>query len=297
MNNNKHVFLIGAHKSGSSSLYDCLSTHSQICAPSQMKDYPFFLKEELYKKGVKAYEENFGKKDSTVYLSGDVHYMFFESAISKIDAVYPDAKYIIILRNPIERALSSFNYAKKNLLEVSGEYQPNLKKETEIILTGTFEQKCECTHILHSLYWSQISKLLNKIRKEKLYIVVFEDLITRPSEEILKILTFLDVSTAERLKFGKVNTTGSNRSKVAAYLLSRHFYIPKSVMGLLMKIPQMRGLARMIKRRLIILNTRKSVPQDNQISARESLCSLIVDDTIQLSKFLGRNLTELWGMR
>ena len=46
--NGINTFLIGAQKAGTTSLYDWLSQHPEVSAPSAIKDYHFFTNEKLF---------------------------------------------------------------------------------------------------------------------------------------------------------------------------------------------------------------------------------------------------------
>ena len=53
------VFIIGAQKAGTTSVYDWLGQHPQIEAPQHIKDYHFFTDKALFKKGIKHLEKQY----------------------------------------------------------------------------------------------------------------------------------------------------------------------------------------------------------------------------------------------
>ena len=75
-----NTFLIGAQKSATTSVYNWLALHPDICAPLSVKDYAFFTREDFFEKGINHlssfYEDVFN--DEKIILQGSVHYIFLK---------------------------------------------------------------------------------------------------------------------------------------------------------------------------------------------------------------------------
>jgi hypothetical protein len=109
--------VIGAQKAGTTWLEKNLCQHPQIGAPSH-KELHFFDKEENFSRGREWYEQQFGEGVSgeftpnyfwipstaqEVYESGQAR-----SIPERIYTMYPKARFILILRDPVARAKSAY---------------------------------------------------------------------------------------------------------------------------------------------------------------------------------------------
>ena len=121
--NEKHVqkqapfpntFLIGIQKAGTTTLNDWLSQHPQIYCYNSLKDIPLFVKfpqaEQLNKRLLL---ETPAYNNEPIVLHSAVNYIFYPSLLQQIKTKQPNAKLILILRNPVARAVSSYFYFKK----------------------------------------------------------------------------------------------------------------------------------------------------------------------------------------
>jgi len=106
-----NFFLIGAMKSGTTSLYQYLSYHSLIKGPT-IKEPCYYSYN--YSKGLFWYLSKFPLRwpygKNRLFFDPSPVYLHDPLAPERICKDYPDAKLIIILRDPIERAISHYNY-------------------------------------------------------------------------------------------------------------------------------------------------------------------------------------------
>ena len=75
-----NVFLIGVQKSATTSLYDWISQHPDVCGPISTKDTPFFIDDKLYNKGFSFLESIYSKyyENQKVIINGSAHTIYFE---------------------------------------------------------------------------------------------------------------------------------------------------------------------------------------------------------------------------
>ena len=112
--------IIGAHKSGTTSLYDFITQHPSIESASEKEPCYFSTK---YKFGSLWYRSNFptelskyllAKKDGKFYTGeATTSYLFHPSSAYRMKKMLPNIKLIVILRNPVDRAYSNYNYSVK----------------------------------------------------------------------------------------------------------------------------------------------------------------------------------------
>jgi len=115
-----HFFVIGAQRSGTTYLYHVLNEHPMIEMATPIKPEPkFFLREDLTALNEADYVNlHFdpirqgvvrGEK-STTYIEAD-------GVPQRIRAWYPEAKIVVILREPVARAVSNYHFSANNGLE------------------------------------------------------------------------------------------------------------------------------------------------------------------------------------
>lgn len=173
------LFIVGAPKAGTTSLHYYLSQHPDV-SMSTMKEPNFFSKkevEELYYGSPSVQEENayisLFDQDKKVIGEASVSYLFYKEVPQRIHDYNPDAKLIIILRNPTERAYSHY------LMDVGlGLCNVGLKEIFE------FPEK-------HTIYYQQFVQLGLYVEQIKRYQVFF-------SKEQIKVLFYDDLKQDEK---------------------------------------------------------------------------------------------------
>ena len=116
----KHFFIGGAQRSGTTYTYHLCADHPQIEMAHPVKPEPkFFMNPALVAKGMDYYRtQYFGQKtDVLLYGEKSTSYIEVEYAAQQIAMQLPDAKFVFILRNPVERAISNYWFSYKNGFE------------------------------------------------------------------------------------------------------------------------------------------------------------------------------------
>ncbi len=122
--------IIGAQKSGTSFLYQLLAQHPRV-KPAFVKEVHYF--DLNFGKGNNWYRSNFPlqMRNTRTYITGEAspYYLFHPHAAKRASMVVPDAKLIILLRNPVDRAYSHYQHQVKR---VTGEARETLTFEEAI---------------------------------------------------------------------------------------------------------------------------------------------------------------------
>ena len=189
-----NLFLIGAMKSGTSSLHTQLAAHPEIFM-SAPKEPCYFVDPEILKK---EWPEMWGLgywKSEASYLSlfssaGDAKILgesstdysklpLYDSVSERIWAFNPDARFIYIMRDPIERTLSHYWH----MAEHRNERRPLM------------EAICQEPHYQDvSHYAMQLSPYLDRFGHEQIFITTFEEYKNSPDTVLTEIYDWLDVS-------------------------------------------------------------------------------------------------------
>lgn len=116
-----HLFIVGAQRSGSTYLYHLLDSHPEVNMAKPVRPEPkFFLNDDLCSRGREFYEATYFSDVAgrTRYL-GEKSTSYIESlpAARRIRDFYPDARVLLILRDPVQRAWSNYRFSVQHRLE------------------------------------------------------------------------------------------------------------------------------------------------------------------------------------
>jgi hypothetical protein len=122
MNDKVAFFIVGAPKAGTTSMHTSLAMHPDIFMP-EMKEPNFFscaelMSDNLYYQekiisSLEEYTQLFAGAGVRLKGEASVSYLFYPSTASNICRYNPEARIIIILREPIERAISHYQMDKR----------------------------------------------------------------------------------------------------------------------------------------------------------------------------------------
>ncbi|MBE9047933.1 tetratricopeptide repeat protein [Pleurocapsales cyanobacterium LEGE 10410] len=207
--------IAGASKSGTSSIYYYLSRHPQILL-SHKKEIDFYWKN--FDRGIDWYLAHFPSiSDRPDFLTGEAtpNYLRFPQIAQRIKDTFPQTKIIILLRNPVDRAIS-WHYHKLNtgLTKVALETAIATEierlatvSETEIINTGFYDPD----NIISSLYIYKIKAWIEFLGREQFLILKSEEFYARPLEVMAEVFNFLGLSNCTLDNYPKVNAGSYNR--------------------------------------------------------------------------------------
>lgn len=207
--------IAGASKSGTSSIYYYLNHHPQILF-SHKKEIDFYWKN--FERGLDWYLAHFPTiTDRPDFLTGEAtpNYLRFPQVAQRIKDTFPQVKIIILLRNPIDRAIS-WHYHKLNsgltnqdLATAIAEEIDRLStvSEAEIINTGFYNPD----NIMSSLYIYKIKAWIELLGREQFLILKSEEFYLNPLEIMKKVFQFLGLSNCPLKYYPKVNSGSYNQ--------------------------------------------------------------------------------------
>lgn len=202
-----NYLIIGAAKCGTGSLYRYLNQHPQI-KPALTKEVRFF--DKYYNKGINWYRIFFPFKDllKRKYITGEAtpRYLDHPHAPKRVKEVIPNAKLIVLLRNPIDRAYSMYNMRLSRGRETHS-FEESIKLEKERT-KGEFK-KMELdknyysspyyhhSYLERGIYVDKLKRWMNVFPKEQFLIVKSEEFFKNTSEIYDKVLKFLGLPSHE----------------------------------------------------------------------------------------------------
>lgn len=227
------LFIIWAAKSWSTSLYSYLNQHPEICM-SPIKETNYFSRMDIdpekfnrwYKKKneldlekyfsqwilpkkhiafirkSKDYNALFRESSNEKYLwEASTSYLWSESAAKEIKEIYPDAKFIIVLRNPIDRAYSHWQ------MDVRAWTAENKFLQA---LRNDINNKNKWWWISHLykelwLYSEQVKRYLDLFPEKQIMVLLSEDIWWKEEKIMKEIFKFLGIKNIDDLHFGIEN--------------------------------------------------------------------------------------------
>lgn len=267
-----NFLIIGAMRSGTTSLARYLETHPEVFL-AQQKEVHYF--DVNYEKGEGWYRQQFAKT-MTERAIGEASptYMYDAGVPARMAALLPQARLVAILRNPVDRAYSHYWHTRA-LGKEPLEFAEALAAEPERLCASTDPRvRYRYSYLDRGHYLSQLLHICKYYPRQALFVLLFEDLRRRPTETFQQVCQFLEIegSFVPPNLGGAVNAYTTYRS---VWLRNRLREWPSSF------------LKRVIER----LNKRREAsypPLDAEMRAK--LLDYFAEDNAALASWLGRDL-------
>lgn len=222
--------IIGAGRSGTTTIFKYLEQHKQVCF-SKIKEIHYFSIEELFNRGEKYYHSFFEKNNKTkIFASADTYLFISDKAIERIYKYNPNIKILIMLRNPVERAFSGYNYAINNgYMKNNISFIQSIENEENILKkSSSIEEKNNLCNAYQSLYHFHIERWQKTFPKENFIFLKTNDLKNNPERLLNNLSNFLRIDKFEIIENLKANEAKSVKSKkLQQLLLNRNLPIRK----------------------------------------------------------------------
>lgn len=291
-----NFFIIGAPKCGTTSLAAWLRGHVKIYM-SPIKE-PFFFARDIRNQIVRTWEDYlklFAEARVTHLAVGEASttYIFSKVAVPTIETKLPDARYIVMFRNPVEMAYSLheqqcyvFNEKVRDFLTAwrlsperrAGRQLPAGCKNPLLL---DYQDLCKLGE--------QLDRLYHSVPRERVLVLLLDDVRENPRREYLKVLDFLGVSDDGRTEFPIHNPAKEWRNSLlgrALRRLAKSIAWAKHVKGILPK--RSLGIVRALQNRTIRYRPRPPILADEQ----RELLAFYEEDIKKLEKLLKRNLSH-----
>jgi len=291
-----NFLVVGAAKSGTSSLHQYLIQHPDIFMSTlnkegvSVKEPQFLIKSKVEKRlhfGIWKWNEYLsifeGVKEENVIGEASVFYLYYyKEAIKNIKIrLGNDVKIIILLRNPVDRAFSAYLHVSKGIKE-SLSFEEALSDEE-----GRLERNESLTPMVMykdmGLYYNMVKAYKDAF--ENVHVAIYEDFKDETDMVLDNIFNFLGVDKTDKIDSSIRHNVGGKEWKNTK--LKNLFQKENIVKRIYFKlIPDI--MKNKIKEKLLQLSTNKAKTMNHQ--TRENLKSFFKDDIDKLSKLIGKNL-------
>jgi hypothetical protein len=176
MNRLPNFLYVGPDKAGSSWLHEMLLKHPDAYL-TPAKDLYFF--DRYYDRGVEWYASQFrGARGEPVVGEVCQDYLFHPEAAARIHATLNPVKIMVSLRDPVERAWSSYLYMRKHGIGPDT-FSEALRSRPELLE--------------HGRYATSLDRFLALFPREMVHVALFDDLAVDPQGFLDAVTDFLDL--------------------------------------------------------------------------------------------------------
>lgn len=275
-----NTFILGAPKCGTTSLADWLNEHPAVFVSAEKE--PHFFSAEEFPDGWMNWDEYralFADAEAhPVRIDASTGYLRSQFAVPRILEHIADARFIVMLRNPVAMAPSLHRQRVWEMREPQADFR--LAWQSQFDHEDSHDPALRYAWICR--LGAQLETLLSRIDKHQLHLVFLEDLTSNWQSSALQIADFLQLETSSLPPFPRSNPARQARSTRLAAALKQIRLLRRRL-----KLPLPRtGLMARAQRANSSLRGQAALPDD----LKHELQQYFADDIKLLSALTGRDL-------
>ena len=294
-----NFLIIGAAKSGTTSLANYMSQHPEIFLSPQKEVtfFPFANRvpdfkgpgDESLNKRIIVDHDNYLKLFSEVTFNSNIKavgeasiwYLYDKHSAPNIKSLYPKMKLLALLRNPIERAFSCYLMTLREGRETAKSFEESLFLEPKRI---NLNWEYIWHYINAGFYYNQVNQYLDLFSPHQINIHLYDEFQSEPNTLLRTIFNFLEVDSSFKPNMNyRLNLSGIPKSLILNNLLNRPNYLKR-----ISKVIIPSRVRRIVRFKFNKFNLFKPVfPEE----LRPVLLSIYRDDILRLQDLLKRDLS------
>ena len=292
-----NFFIVGAPKCGTTALSEYLRDHPNIYLSEPKEPHYFSFDFEQYRitKTRTEYLNLFDGCDSKHLAIGEgsVFYLCSSIALSKIYEYDPQAKIIVMLRNPVEMIYSFHS----QLVFTADESEKDFERAWRLQQTRRQGKQIpsQCREPAFLQYarmgklGEQVERLLDIFPPEQIKIIFFEDFIKTTKNVYDEVIEFLSVPNDGRTNFVRINENKSHKLGAIGNFTAKP---PALLTNVALKARDMLGIEELnILDRIRSLNTKVVARQPLSDELRAEMVAEFTPDIQKLAQLLNRDLS------
>lgn len=291
-----NFLIVGAAKSGTSSLHNYLIQHPQVFMPSyndngmKVKEPRFLIKDLVHYRvhnGVWSFEEYQSlfsevKHEIAIGESTVLYLYYYKHAIKNIKRYLGDeVKIIIMLRNPTDRAYSAFQHVSRGFKE-SYSFEEAIEIEA-----GRLEREGDLTPMVMYKEMGMYYKMVKSYKDcfKDVHVIFYEDFRDNINSEMNKVYDFLGISKDIKINLNIRYNVGDKswKSQNLKYIFKKSAFI-KSIFKFILP----KKITCEIRTILVKIFSNKVTPIKE--TTRKLLNDYFKEDVIKLSELLNKDL-------
>ena len=295
-----NFFIVGAPKCGTTALSEYLRAHPNIFF-SQPKDTGFFATDFPNIRVVTRFEDYMAlfhdvQPNHWRVGEGSVWYMYSYEAVPNIYKYNPEAKVIVMLRNPVDLVYSLHSQLLLSIDEDEKDFEKAWNLQ-ELRKSGKrIPKKCRAPALLQyrdvGKLGAQMERLLEIFPKEQIKVILFDDFVSDTGAVYEDVLSYLGLNSDGRKLFLRINESSEYRSQLLGQFTQTP---PDSIVCVWKRIKDMFGIrdfGHRVMNRLRKANTVIKPIMALNARLRLTLIDEFEEDIRSLEAIIGRNLSH-----
>ncbi len=252
---------------------------------------------QFFRRDCDAYRAEFGKWNGQSRAGeASVWYLFSRQAAAEIKAYSPDARIIILLREPVSMLYSLYNWFLYDGNEHLPTFEEALAAENDRSLGRRLTRQ---TYFAQGLAYRAVASFSEQVRRyfdlfgrERVHVIIYDDLAADTIGTYRAALSFLGVSDTVNNSIGSINASASVKSQrlrsflndplVRGTAIALRSWLPRPVFGLIQNV----GI------NISEMNKRPAPRQPINPDLRHLLQREFAPEVERLSEVLKRDLTH-----
>ncbi len=287
-----NFIIIGASRSGTTSLYHYLRQHPQIYM-SPVKETNYFAYDSKYK--YSAFESNRFKirtfdqytdlfnnvASQNIIGEASPRYLSTPFAAKRIYDMLPQVKILAILRNPVQRVYAAY-LGKVRRFRESQSFADYIDSEINICTDQNYANSI----LYPGLYYTNLKRYIDQFDSNNLKIHIFEDFVSDIPQFYCDVLRYLGLNTDFKPDFSiNYNPSGLPKYKALDILLKGNIFTK----WVKMKIPYFFSIP--LYKQIMRLQSKSLYKPVIDESTRKKLISFYEKEIVQLEGLIGRDLS------
>lgn len=263
--------IIGAQKSGTTSLAFQLAQHPQICLCAR-KEPAYFNRTERWREGLAEYHALYAPRPGQLCGEASTMYTFLPEWLGtheRLHAYNPALRFVYIMREPLERIRSHYAFRQvRNRVDEPAD---------QVVLTDPM-------YVNRSRYAVQIQPYIETFGRDRVLLLVFEEYVADPHGTLREVARFLDIDVGA---VDAIDVTAKGATLGEPVLGDRARAVRRAIVrsGLRSLVP--RPLVTLARRRMSRKLERKP---DLSPAVQDALRRLLAADVEAIERLLGRSI-------
>ncbi|HUG49092.1 MAG TPA: sulfotransferase [Candidatus Limnocylindria bacterium] len=306
MTRRPNLFIVGAPKSGTTSLYDYLHGHSDVFM-SPIKEPIYFAPDmqagfkHRFRHGEdeKEYLALFdGAHDERYVGEASTRYLASPMAPALIREFAPDARIVAMLRNPVDMVYALHNERVSQQAEDVTDFEAAIaldheRREGRRLPRGS--NALGAVYRDNAMFGAQLMRWLDTLGRDHVYVIIFDDFARDTAAEFRRLLDYLGIDPSYRPpQFAVVNKSHRSRGGLARALFASPVahVVRHSVMPAVIGEDNAARAARRLRHSRINRRANPRPPLDREF--RRRLEREFEADVAVLSRLVDRDLSSEW---
>ncbi len=295
-------FIVGAPRCGTTALSKILARHPDVCF-SRPKETHLFV-QDLRSTDEHFWTEEFIKpffphlsEDHKAFGEGSVSSLYSPAAIDRILSFDSDAKFIIMVRNPVDMVYSYHGRLLFLMDEDQRDFARAWSLQDERERGRSLPRKCRDPRLLRygevGKFSEHVRRMFETVGRERCYVVVFDEFSQDPRAVYHDVCGFLSLRYDEENHFNQKNAHRTYKNSfLQQFLVNPPPFVMNALSIARISPQQLRQHTKALRRWLRQHNTEEDRRPPLQPTTRRELVNFFAEDVAHLGRLLGRDFSH-----